>query len=175
MYHMKKHLKIVIALLLACIVIFVLTWRLWPYTYTDVISTDENSLTSLSCTTTISGITKDGTSYIDTYQLQSLTRASEGFNAILDILNSSAYRQGFQNLLPGTMTSIDSDDNSNESVVVSLVWGNHESDTCNLVFYEDGRVVVSLGTKEGFLIYHTTDNSILDRLADYVQEHGVKN
>lgn len=171
---MKKHLKTVIAILSACMVIFILTWRLWPYNFTDVLSTEENSITSLSCTTTISGLKKDGTPCIDTYQLQSLTRESEGFNAVLDILNSSAYRQGFQNLLPWAITSIDSGDNSHQSVLVSLAWGNHESDSCNLVFYDDGRVVVSLGIKEGFLIYHTTDNSILNRLADYVQEHGVK-
>ena len=45
----------------------------------------------------------------------------------------------------------------------------------NWVFHEDGQVVISLGANDGFKVYHAIDDSILDRLVDYVQNNGVEN
>ena len=170
---MKKRLGIVIAIVLALIVCSLLIWRLWPHSFEDVISTDENNITSLACTTTISGLNGDGTTFISSYELQSLGKDEEEFTAVLDILKSCEYRQDFQNLFPWAITSVESD--SSRAAQVFLVWGNNESDTCYLVFHEDGQVVVSLGANNGFKVYHAIDDSILDRLVDYVQNNGVEN
>ena len=170
---MKKRLGIVIAIVLALIVCSLLIWRLWPHSFEDVISTDESNITSLACTTSISGLNGDGTTFISSYELQSLGKDEEEFTAVLDILKSCEYRQDFQNLFPWEIASVESD--SSRAVQVFLIWGNNESDTCYLVFHEDGQVVVSLGVNNGFNVYHAIDDSILDRLVDYIQNNGVEN
>ena len=106
---MKKRLGIVIAIVLALIVCSLLIWRLWPHSFEDVISTDESNITSLACTTTISGLNGDGTTFISSYELQSLGKDEEEFTAVLDILKSCEYRQDFQNLFPWAITSVESD------------------------------------------------------------------
>ena len=170
---MKKRLGIVIAIVLALIVCSLLIWRLWPHSFEDVISTDESNITSLACTTSISGLNGDGTTFISCYELQSLGKDEEEFTAVLDILKSCEYRQDFQNLFPWEIASVESD--SSRAVQVFLIRGNNESDTCYLVFHEDGQVVVSLGVNNGFNVYHAIDDSILDRLVDYIQNNGVEN
>lgn len=170
---MKKRLGIVIAMVLVLVVCSLLIWRLWPHSFEDVISTDESTITSLACTTATSGLNGDGTPFISNYQLQSLGKDDEEFAAVFDILKSCEYRQDFQNLSPWVITSVKSD--SSRTAQVFLVWGNNESDACYLVFHEDGQVVISLGANDGFKVYHAIDDSILDRLVDYVQNNGVEN
>ena len=170
---MKKRLGIVIAIALALIVCSLLIWRLWPHSFEDVISTVESNITSLACVTTISGLNGDGTAFISSYELQSLGKDNEKFTAVFNILKSCEYRQDFQNLSPLVIRSAKSD--SGRTAQVFLVWGNNESDTCYLVFHEDGQVVVSLGANDGFKIYHAIDDIILDRLIDYVQNNGIEN
>ena len=170
---MKKRLGIVIAIVLALIVCSLLIWRLWPHSFEDVIATDESNITSLACTTSISGLNGDGTTFISSYELQSLGKDEEEFTAVLDILKSCEYRQDFQNLFPWEIASVESD--GSRAVQVFLIWGNNESDTCYLVFHEDGQVVVSLGVNNGFKAYHAIDDSILDRLVDYIQNNGIEN
>ena len=170
---MKERLKIVFVTVLALIVCFLLIWRFWPHSFANVISTDINTTTSLTCAMAASGLNDDGTTFISNYTLQSSEKDDEDFRAILDILKSCEYRQGFENLFPWVITSFESD--SSRSVQVFLLYGDNESDTCYLVFHEDGQVVVSSDAGDGFYIYHVTDDSILDRLVNYVQENGVEN
>ncbi len=169
---MKKRLRIGIAVVLTLIVCSLLIWRLWSHPFEDVISTNESTIISLACTTATSGINDDGTPFISNYELQSLGKDDEGFTAVLDILCSCKYRQDFQNLLPGEITSVDSD--SGRVAQVFLIWGNNGSDTCYLVFHEDGQVVVSLGANDGFKVYRAINDDVLDKLIDYVQSNGVK-
>lgn len=170
---MKKRFGLVIIAVLALIVCALLLWRLWPHSFEDIISTDESSIVSLSCTTATSGLNSDGTTFISNHELQSLVKDDEEFTAVLDLLKSCEYRQDLQNLTPWAITKVESD--SGKTAQVFLVWGSNESDTCYLVFHEDGRVVVSLGANDGLKVYHAIDNSILDRLADYVKKNGVEN
>ena len=102
---MKKRLGIVIAIVLVLIVCSLLIWRFWPHSFEDVISTDKSNITSLACTTTISGLTGDGTIFISSYALQSLGKDEEEFTAVLDILKSCEYRQDFQNLFPAQFSA----------------------------------------------------------------------
>lgn len=169
---MKKRFKIVIIVVLALIVCSLLLWRLIPHSFEDIISADESTIVSLACTTTISGLNSDGTTYISNYELQSLGKDSEEFTDVLDLLKSCAYRQDLQNLFPWAITRVES--GGSKTVQVFLVWGSTERDTCYLVFHEDGQVVVSLGANDGFEVYHATDDHILDRLTDYVQKNGIE-
>ena len=172
--NMRKHIKKIVMILLAAVVLCACVWRLLPHSFADIISVDESTITSLACAATISGLDKDGTPFIDTYELQALTDGSKDFIAIIDILNQSGYQQNFQNLFPWAITSVGSNGNS-KNANIFLAWGDTEKETCYLTIHGDGKVVVSLGENNGFLVYHATDSSMLNQLVNYVQKNGTKN
>ena len=170
---MGKHIKKIVIILLAAIVLFACVWRLLPHSFADIISVDESTIISLACTATINGLDEDGTAFIDTYELQALTNGSKDFTAIIDILNQSEYQQSFQNLLPWAITSASSS-NISMNANIFLTWGNTEKETCFLTVLDDGKVVVSLGKSNGLFAYHVTDSSMLEQLVNYMQENGSK-
>ena len=172
--NMRKHIKKIVMILLAAVVLCACVWRLLLHSFADIISVDESTITSLACAATISGLDKDGTPFIDTYELQALTDGSKDFIAIIDILNQPAYQQSFQNLLPWAITSVSSSGSSMQANIF-FTWGNTEEETCLLAFQDDGKVVVSLGKNNGLLVYHATDSSMLKQLVGYMQENGTKN
>ena len=55
-----------------------------------------------------------------------------------------------------------------------LVWGNEPNDNGMVYFLEDDKVSVSLGNRNGYLIYHPTNKEILKQLVEYVKLHGVE-
>lgn len=171
--NMRKHIKRIVIALLALIVLCACVWRLRPHSFVDIISTDESAIISLACTANISGLNNDGTTFIDTYELQALTDNNKDFSAIIDILNQSEYQQSFQNLLPWAITSVSSN-GSSRTAHIFLAWGSTEKETCFLTVHDDGKVVVSLEENNGLFVYHATDSSILDQLVNYVQENGIK-
>ena len=59
------------------------------------------------------------------------------------------------------------------SVTIFLVWGDGWEDTCTLSFQTESQAVVSLGTEDGFRIYHPTDPEAHAALANYLEAHGV--
>ena len=171
---MRKHMKKILIALLALIVLCACVWRLRPHSLADIISVDESAIISLTCTANISGVSEDGTPFIDNYELQALTDGSKDFIAIIDILNQSAYQQSFQNLLPWAITSVRSS-GSSLNVYIFLTWGNTEKETCLLTVHDDEKVVISLGESNGLFVYYATDSSMLEQLVNYVQENGTKN
>lgn len=168
---MKRGLKIAITAVLALLVCSLLLWRLWPHSFADVISTDESTIISISCSSTISGVNDSGTPFATHHSLPSSEKGTEEFNAVLDIVKSCEYRPDFQNLLPWAITSYSF--GGNKTAIVSLIWGNNPGDNGFLQFGVDGQVVVSVGSNKGFKVYHTTDDSILDTLVSFVQERGT--
>lgn len=169
---MKKGVKVAIIVVLALLVCSFMLWRLWPHSFADVISTDESTIINISCSSTISGLNDVGTPFTTHHSLPSLEKGTEEFNAVLDIVKSCEYRPDFQNLLPWAITSYSF--GGNKTAIVSLIWGNNPGDNGFLQFGVDGQVVVSVGSNKGFKVYHTTDDSILDTLAAFVQEHGIE-
>lgn len=172
--NMRKHIKKIAIILLAIIILCACVWRLLPYSFADIISVDESAIISLACTANLSGLDKDGTAFIDDYELQALTDGNKDFIAIIDILNQSEYQQSFQNLLPGTITSAGSSGRSMNANIF-LTWGNTEKETCFLTVHGNGKVVVSFGKNNELLVYHATENFMLEQLVNYVQENEIKN
>ena len=162
------------AILCLAVISAALAWRLWPHSLGDMIASEENVVTDLACTASVSGLQESGQACIDNYQLQALRADREGFGAVMRLLEQSQYRQDFQNLLPWPVTSVGSDGGSGKSAAVFLAWGSDEPDSCFLTFHSDGSVVVSRGADNGLLVYHATDDRLLNSLADYIQTHGDK-
>lgn len=169
---MKKGVKVALIVVLALFVCSFMLWRLWPNSFADVISTDENTIINISCSSTISGLNNAGTPFTTHHSTPSLEKGTDEFNAVLDIVKSCEYRQDFQNLLPWAITSYSF--GGSKTAIVSLIWGDDPGDNGFLQFGVDGQVVVSVGSDKGFKVYHTTDDSILDTLVAFVQEHGTE-
>ena len=163
---MKKSLKITISAA-AALIILALVWRLWPHDLAHVISSGENEISSIACTASFGGV-ENGKTYIDTYKLQSLSKGSQEFSQVLGVLQSSKYRQNFQNLFPWDITSVDSDGGS--TLLVSLAWGDGYEDSCYLVFHESGQVTVNRGSDSGFKIYQAANSGVFETLANFVRD-----
>lgn len=167
---LKKNILIiaVVALIAGC-----MGWRLWSHTLADVISVDTNSVSNIACSASIHSVS-DGTSRIESYTLDSSSRGEDDFLEIMEILNSTSYRQNFRNLLPWPTTAVAAD-GATHSATVTLVWGTAADEWCTINFLDNKTICLSLRVKDGFLIYHPTDRMTLDRLVDYIQLHGTPN
>lgn len=166
--------KIAIVAIVVLIAAF-LSWRLWPHSFADVISADADSVTSLTCSASFSGLS-DGGPLITNYTLESLTLNEGEFQGVIKILNDTSYRQDFRNLIPWPISSVGSDGRYDEcSATITLVWGDVATENCSVSFLSDSILSVNNGTDDGFLIYHPTDRTALNKLANYIQLHGVLN
>ena len=102
-----------------------------------------------------------------------INRRRGKFSDVIGILDQTDYRQSFQNLLPWAQTAVSGGDNS-ESANISLAWEDAERESCFLVVFKNGKMVVGRGEDNGFSIYYATDDTMLDKLVNYVQEYGIK-
>ena len=164
----KRRLSIAAALL----IIAMIGWRLWPRPIDKVISTRPESVNSIACSATVSGV-EDGDLFMDTYSIQSENLTDADIEALMEILNSTKYRPDLRNLLPWDITSVDSGGtNDGKSANLALVWGKSEAEHCYMMFHSGSVVAVDVGSG-GYLIYHPTERAVLDKLVDYIQEHGI--
>ncbi|MBO5371298.1 MAG: hypothetical protein J6A75_01110 [Lachnospiraceae bacterium] len=167
-----KKKKIIICIIAALLILF-LGWRMWPHPLDKVISADMDSITSLACNVSISGLEDSGDSYIDSYTLQALSEDDEHFQNIIDILKSTEYRQNFRNLLPWSITSVDAGKNyDGRSANVLLAWGSEDNENCYLSFLDNNTIVISSINGDILQIYHPINRAVLDELVDYIQIHG---
>lgn len=168
----KTAIKGLVIAMAAILIILLVGWRLWPHSLAKVISVEPDAVTGLACHAAVSGIESDGRPFIHSYALQELSADEEAFGAVLELLQSSRYRQDFRNLLPWPVTSVDSGGSDDgKSANIFLVWGTSEQDTCFLSI-GGGSVTVSLGSEAGLKVYHPTDSDVLSQLVDYIQLHG---
>ena len=164
----KKIVSIVVVLL----IIAMIGWRLWPRSIDKVILTSPESVSSVACSATVSGV-EDGDLFMDTYSIQSENLTDADIEALMEILNSTKYRPDLRNLLPWDITSVDSGGtNDGKSANLALVWGKSEAEHCYMMFHSGSVVAVDVGSG-GYLIYHPTERAVLGKLVDYIQEHGV--
>ena len=169
----RKILKTALLTLAAVIVAALALWRFLPRSLGDVLNGDPGAVVSMAAQVAVTGIS-GGKAATDTYTLEALSPDSEHFAAILEILEGTGYRPSFRNLLPWPRNSVEADSRfDGRSVTIFLVWGDGWEDTCTLSFQTESQAVVSLGTGDGFRIYHPTDSAAHAALADYLEAHGV--
>ena len=168
-----KILKTALLALAAVAVIALALWRLVPRSLGDVLNGDPGAAASMAAQVAVTGIS-GGKAATDTYTLEALSPDSEHFAAILEILEGTNYRPDFRNLLPWPLTSVAAEGlKDGRSVMVFLVWGDSLESSATLHLQTESQAVVSLGTEDGFRIYHPTDPEAHAALADYLEAHGV--
>lgn len=171
MWTRKKKVILLAALLFLSAVLLV--WRLYPHSLDKIVLESAASVESLSCNAVVTGV-ESGELFMDSYLLPSAARGEVDFEAVMDILSGTKYRQDLRNLLPWSIDSVDDGGTHNgKSVNVSLAWGDAERKYCYIMFHSDSVAAVDTGA-DGFLIYHPTDRGALDELTEYIQTHGTK-
>ena len=169
----RKVLKRSLLALAAVIVVALALWRFLPRSLGDVLNGDPGAAANMAAQVAVTGIS-GGKAATDTYTLEALSPDSEHFAAILEILEGTNYRPDFRNLLPWPRNSVEADSRfDGRSVTIFLVWRDGWEDTCTLSFQTESQAVVSLGTEDGFRIYHPTDPEAHAALADYLEVYGV--
>ena len=168
---MKKRAAVIAA---AALRIGLLVWRFWPHSLSSVICVEKSAVTSMACLVSVGG-TENGKPYINSYTLSDLSPQDDGFEEIMEILDSSNYRQDFRNLLPWSIDGVRSG-KLNSVVVANAVfaWGSGEDESCFMFMRSESMIAVSSGTKSGLKVYHPTNREMLDTLAKYLQTHGNK-
>ena len=168
-----KVVTISVLALAAVAVVALALWRFLPRSLGDVLNGDPGAVTNMAAQVAVTDIS-GGKAATDTYTLEALSPDSEHFAAILEILEGTNYRPDFRNLLPWPRNSAEADSRfDGRSVTIFLVWGDGWEDTCTLSFQTESHAVVSLGTEDGFRIYHPTDPEAHAALADYLEVYGV--
>lgn len=168
---MKKRI-VVIALIV--IVVSLLIWRLWPNSFSHVIPLDDNSAIHLSAFVIVGGM-RNGQPYNDIYRLEIPQSETASLGDVLEMLDASAYRQDYRNLLPWGVDFVDSGgSNDKKSVSLFFDWGTEGDQRVNINFLGSSVVSASSSEASGFRIYHPTNREVLYDLAEYVQTHGEK-
>ena len=169
----RKIPKTALLALAAVAVVALALWRLIPRSLADVIGQDPGAVISMAAQVTVTGVA-NGKSVSDAFTLNDLPPEIEHFAAILEILEGTNYRPDFRNLLPWPRNSVEADSRfDGRSVMVFLVWGDSLESSATLHLQTESQAVVSLGTEDGFRIYHPTDPEAHAALADYLEAHGV--
>lgn len=147
-------------------------WRMRPHSLSDMISVDKASITSFTASARVGKI-KDGESYFSIYDMNSHETNDEILQEILEILDASAYRADYRNLLPWRIDSVGNDKNYDGRVyTVVLGWGNDKEDYVEIQFLSNSIIAVKQESDSEFMIYHPTNRNVLDSLIAHIQENG---
>ena len=142
-------------------------WRFWPQSFSDLTALDETSITGFSASAMIDRI---GVPFMDQYRIDN-TQQNKIPSEVIEILETSDYRQDFRNLLPWGVDSVGSDKHyDGRTVIVSFY---NEDEYVHIQFLGSSIMTVSEEDKAGFRIYHPTNRETVDRLVEYIQTHGV--
>ncbi len=172
---MKKRMKLIIAIIVAALIIYMPIWRFWPRSLSDLLSVEENSIKIISVSAYVFNINAPGLSQQDHYQLKVSEHQSNISKEIVDILSSSGYREDFRNLWPWGVRSISADRNYDSRRVSLFFEIENQEGKVGYIYYTTSSLISVHGMrKRGFSVYHPTNRETFDVLVEYIQEHGIK-
>lgn len=163
---MKKRIIIIFCFVL---LVGVCVWRFRPLSFSNITISNEKNLILHSVTHV--HITFDDGHHV--YLLDKEQINTEITKDILEILDSSSYRQDFRNLCPWGVNRVNNDKNFDGNVVEILV-GVAEEEWVNVHFTSSSLVFVGGNKFTGFRIYHPTSDETIYKLAEYIKENGTK-
>ncbi len=145
-------------------------WRLWGKPLQSIIPVDGSGFTSIQVQITEFG----SMDHFPVYQLNIGSPDDPNYDKVLSLLEGTKFRPDLRNLFSRPVNTVSSSGRSNTeySAVIRLDWGTAAEDSCWLNFHGADIVSLSLQDKDGFLIYHPSNRSTLEQLAEYVRQHG---
>ena len=153
--------------ILALTVLLFWIWYAWPRSFSAFGVTEPNTDT-IYCLA-IEARVREGTPVIDTYRIQ-LEDGDEVQN-VMNLLKDSSYSRLYQNLFPKSAGSFGSENEGEDSVTVSITF-LYENGGNNFLFLDNGKG--RLMKQDGKAVYFKTDKFLIERLAGYIKEKGIK-
>ena len=170
---MKKQIGLIIKIVVALFIVCMLVWRFLPQSFSDLISIDKTSVTNFSASARVQRL-ENGEIHTDTYSINTEQHGNRSGD-VIDILATSRYKQDFRNLLPWSADSVEADKNyDGRNLVLVFSVGNQKDEWLHIHYLSSSIIAVSVGTEDGFRIYHPTNRKTLDELTEYFQAHGIK-
>lgn len=167
---MKKRLGLVITIIIAALIIGLLVWRLWPQSSFGLISVNESTVTSFSAYGMFQDFEKG---HCDLYSINSPEPLSNEPEEILEILATSKYQQDFRNLLPWGVDGVSADKNYDGNMVTLSLYFQDKEEYIEFQFLSNSLVVVRTPKQFNMRIYHPTNSITLDKLVEYLKNHGA--
>ena len=172
---MKKHIRLIIIVTVAALIIGLLLWRFWPHSFSYIMPLEEEDVTFFAVSATIQRI-ENASPDTDRYYA-SITGdcyRTEQMQGIMEILATSDYRQDLRNLLPWGRSIVEGDGNyDGRTVYLQFRVGEETGNSITVDFLSESFVAVQVGN-DPFRIYHPTNPNTFDRLIEFIETHFLK-
>ena len=167
---MKKKMEIILCCTAAIVLIAgLLIWRFVPRKLKTVLPADEKTV-SASFTVIDSGI-ENGETRNHTYTINSVKPGNAGYDAVLELMDSTKYYPSMWNLTPWSKMPVQNlISGETKFLVCSFVWGK-EGNSEVLIFRKTGDGVM-METREK--VYYLSNPEIMDKLTTYICAYGEK-
>lgn len=145
-----------------------------PVSFWTMTGTDPASIHSLSAHA-VSGGVSNGVPYHDSYQLEATPAEDERVMEFFDLMAGSSYVPSLRNLLPWPIDSVSGGDkmSGNYTVHAAFTWGEEGEHFVTLSYLGAKKLALSLHNEPGYLVYYPTDREMVNRLGDFLKEHGI--
>ena len=161
----KAKKKRILILILAALLIVLFAWRFIPVSFSKALRDEAGPdiLTGFIAMVTIH-TAEQGSLQSETYEI-----GMEAWPEIYTILDSANYRRDFRNLIAPLLNGISV--KGSDKVVDVSIHSAGRSRTIECVAKD--KVFINYGDGSSCL-YHPTDRSVLDKLAEYIKNNGEK-
>lgn len=157
---MKKRIFLIcISLLFVALIV----WRLWLLKFTDIVPCDIETYDMVSIRTLYHGN--------EEYVIDEMDSDTE--DAIMELLNTSSYRQSFRNLWPRGVSGVFSDRYYDGNEVDIHFYYNDGKEYCWIHFTGSHIVSVICSEDPGQHIFYTTNQEMMYELIGYVKQNGA--
>ena len=168
---MKKRIKSVITIIMTALILCLLFWRLWPQSFSRLISVSEDSIAGFSGYAMVNNYEKDDHAF---YHINESDALSDAPDEILEILATSGYRQDLRNLLPCGIDGASGDKNyDGRMITLYLYLQDQENKYIEFQFLSSSLVVIRTADDPHMRIYHPTNSATFKKLVEYLQTNGT--
>ena len=174
---MKKHIRLIVIVTVAALIIGLLLWRFWPHPFSSIMPLEEENISFFDVIATIQQIEnatpvtysyKYHTSFTDDFY------KTEEMQDIMEILATSDYRQDLRNLLPWGRSIVEGDGTyDGRTIYLQFLARKETGNSIAVHFVSESFVAVQVGN-DPFRIYHPTNPNTFDRLIEYMETHFPK-
>ncbi len=115
---------------------------------------------------------EDGIPYIDMYDMSNISQNSEAYNEIMQIIESTEYRNDLENYLPWE-TETESKESETAAICTYLVFQDKSGNGFMLLFSDDEVIISENNSDRKDMVYHMTEVQIFIELVEYIKENGI--
>lgn len=165
---MKKHIRLIVIVTVAALIIGLLLWRFWPHSFSSIMPLEEVRRFSASVSIRHN---ENGETVFYSYHFISSDPDCINYVAIeiiTDILTASDYQQDFRNLIPW-----DSFKYGDIRLELTFSSKNPKYQPTYVNFYSDNTLTVSYKDSTPYYVFHPTNPEIYQELISLIQTYGI--